>query len=130
MQRRALLSTCAVLAVGGCLTARPQQSRLAFIWLVNDRDEPYDVDVVVEDDGETVFSKIYELGTEPDTANANDETPVAGPGQYVVRATMDGETRTVDTTEAVDGDEDCVGVRFSLLDNGSVDYWTKSMQEC
>jgi hypothetical protein len=130
MKRRALLSTCGALVVGGCLAARPQQSRLAYIWLVNDRDESYDVDVVVEDDGETVFEKTYELGTTPDTANVNTENPVSGPGQYVVRATMDGETRTVDTTELVDGDEDCVGVRFSLLNNGSVDYWTKSMQQC
>lgn len=27
------------------------------------------------------------------------------------------------------GDQDCVGVRFSLLDDGRVDDWTKSMQQ-
>jgi len=53
-----------------------------------------------------------------------------GPGQYVIQATMDGETREVDTTDFVDGDENCIGVRFSLLNNGSVDSWTKSMQQC
>lgn len=104
--------------------------RLAWIWLQNDRDEAYDVDVVVEEDGESVFSKTYQLGTTPETANINEETPVDEPGQYVVRATMDGETRTVDIAEYVDGDENCIGVRFSLLNNGSVEYWTKSMQQC
>lgn len=43
---------------------------------------------------------------------------------------MDGETREVDTTNLVDGEEDCIGVRFSLLNNGSVEYWTKTMRQC
>lgn len=37
---------------------------------------------------------------------------------------MDDETREVDVAEFVDGDENCVGVRFALLDNGSVDHST------
>lgn len=131
MKRRALLSVCGTLAAGGCLgSTQPQVSRLAWIWLQNDRDEAYEVDVIVEDGDETVFSETYEVGAGPDTANVNIDNPVEGSGQYVVRGTMDGETREVDTTEFVDGAEDCVGVRFSLLNNGSVDYWTKSMQQC
>lgn len=131
MQRRALLSTCAALAAGGCLGfGQPSKARLAWIWLVNDRDEPYEVDVVVEDGDETVLNETYELGTEPDTANVNLDNPVDGWGQYVVRATMDGETREVDTTDYIDDDENCIGVRFTLLNNGSVDYWTKSMVKC
>jgi len=39
---------------------------------------------------------------------------------------MDGENREIDTT-FVNGDENCIGVGFSLLDNGSVDDWTRSM---
>jgi hypothetical protein len=70
------------------------------------------------------------LGATPDTANIKVDDPVDEPGHYVVRVTMDGETREVDIAEFVEGDENCVGVRFSLLDNGSVDYWTKSMQQC
>jgi hypothetical protein len=132
-RRQALLSLGAAVASTGCLGvgfSQPKKSRLAWIWLLNDREEQHEVDVVVEDDGETVFSESYELGVEPDTANIREDAPVDGTGQYVVRATMDGETREVDTTDVVDGDENCIGVRFSLLNNGSVDYWTKSTQRC
>lgn len=93
-------------------------------------DHAYEVDVVIEADGESVFSATYQVGTTPDTANINVDSPVDGPGQYVIRATMDGETRDVDIAEYVDGDENCVGVRFSLLDDGSVYHWTRSMQQC
>jgi hypothetical protein len=130
MKRRALLSSCAALAVAGCLGGGQSDAHLAWITLRNDRDESYEVDVVVEDGDETVLSETYEVGTDSDTANLTVDDPVEGAGQYVVRATMDGETREVDTTDHVDGDEDCVGVRFTLLNDGSVDYWTKSMQEC
>lgn len=132
-RRQALLSICTAVSGAGCLRvgpSQPKKSRLAWIWLLNDRDEPYEVDVVVEDASEIVFSESYELTAEPDTANIRENDPVDGTGQYVVRATMDGETREVDTTKVVDGDENCIGVRFSLLNNGSVDYWTKSMQQC
>lgn len=131
MKRRALLSSLAI-ALSGCLGGGdPPRSRLAWIWLQNDREERYAVDVTVEDDGQTVYADTVQLppgGSE--TTDVRATSPVEGPGRYVVRATMDGETREVDTTDYVDGEEDCVGVRFTLLDNGSVDYWTKSMQEC
>jgi hypothetical protein len=57
------------------------------------------------------------------------DDPVKEPGQYVVRAMMDGETREVDIADFVEGIENCIGVRFSLRNNGSVDYWTKAMQQ-
>ncbi len=90
-RRQALLSACTVVASAGCLgfaSPQPAKPRLAWIWLLNDRDGPYEVDVVVEDDSEQVFSDTYELGTEPDTANVHVDNPVDGAGQYVVRATV------------------------------------------
>lgn len=103
---------------------------MAYAWLVNDRDEEYDVDVVIEENEAVVFSQTYHLGTDSDTGVTTEENPVEGYGRYIVRARMDAEKREVDTTDVVDGDEDCVGFRFSLLNNGSVDYWTKSKQQC
>lgn len=131
MKRRALLASVAI-AASGCLGLDSgPQARLAWIWLRNDRDERYAVDLTIEDGGETVYSETIQLPpTTSETTDIQEQTPVQGPGRYVVRATMDGETREVDTTAFVDGNEDCIGVRFSLLDNGSVDYWTRSMQEC
>jgi hypothetical protein len=132
MKRRALLSLGATALFGGCLGLGESQPhpRLAWIWLQNDRDEAYDVDVVVEADGEEVFADSYRVGTTSDTANVTVDNPVDEPGNYVVRATMDDETREVALADYVDDDERCVGVRFSLLNNGSVTYWTKSMQQC
>ncbi|MDG5778916.1 hypothetical protein VB773_20025 [Haloarculaceae archaeon H-GB2-1] len=132
MKRRAILSLSTTVMFGGCLgTPESQpQPRLAWIWLQNDREKEYEVDVVVEVEGELVFSETYQLGPTPDSANISVDNPVDEPGHYVVRATMDGETREVNIADFVDGDEICVGVRFSLLNNGSVDYWTKSMQQC
>lgn len=86
--------------------------------------------MVVEDDSGEVFAESYELGTEPDTANIHVDDPVDGLGQYVVRANLAGETREVDTSDVADREETCIGVRFSLLNNGSVDHWVKSMQQC
>lgn len=132
LRRQALFSIGTVVAGAGCLGLGENQPhpRLAWIWLQNDREKEYEVDVVVEEDGEVVFSETYQLGTTMDTANINVDNPVDGPGEYVVQGTMDGDTREVEIAEYVDGDENCVGVRFSLLNNGSVDYWTKSMQQC
>ena len=140
MDRRTYLASAVgtlagTIGLAGCvgLGGGPTTARLAWVWLVNDRDEAYDVDVTIEDAGETVFAETYRLGPDPSSATPpvqTTERPVEGAGEYVVTGTMDGETRTVDATEHVDGDEDCIGVRFSLLNNGSVDYWVKSMQQC
>lgn len=133
MDRRALLSLCvtAICTWSGCLGGGERPApRIAWIWLVNDRERAQEIEVTIEDDGEVVFSETHQVGTEPDAANVRIDDPVDGPGQYVVRARLDGSVREVVAAEFVDGDENCIGVRFSLLDGGSVDYWTKSMREC
>ncbi|MDX1745996.1 MAG: hypothetical protein R3324_08670 [Halobacteriales archaeon] len=131
-RRQALLSLSAALPLAGCLgLGRTQpQPRLAWIWLQNDRQQVYEVGVVVEEDGTSVFSGTYQLGATMETATITVDHPVDGPGDYVVRARLDGQTREVRIAEVVDGDENCVGVRFSLLDDGSVGYWTKAMEQC
>jgi hypothetical protein len=140
MDRRTYLGSAVgtlagTIGLAGCVGLRggPTTARLAWVWLVNDRDEAYDVDVTIEDAGETVFAETYRLAPDPSSKTPpvrTTERPVEGAGEYVVTARMDGETRTVDATEYVDGDEDCIGVRFSLLNSGSVDNWVKSMQRC
>lgn len=132
MRRRALLAAVpgVVLASAGCLGSGDPAARLASISLKNDRDEAYDVAVAVDDGDETVFSDEYRLGTDPETAAVLLEDPVDGPGAYAVRATMDGREMTVDATDFVEGEETCVAVEFVLLNNGSTDWSTKSMQRC
>ncbi|WP_256392195.1 hypothetical protein [Natronoarchaeum rubrum] len=85
-RRQALLLASSALAVSGCLDlGQRRQARLAYLWLVNDRDETYGVEVVVEDNEEAVFTRSFELGPESGTSNIDVETPVDGLGDYVVR---------------------------------------------
>lgn len=58
MKRRAFLSFSVTSMFGGCLGIRESQPRprLAWIWLQNDREKEYEVDVVVEEDGESALS--------------------------------------------------------------------------
>jgi hypothetical protein len=105
--------------------------KLAWIWLVNDRDEEYKLEVAVEDNGKRIFAETLQLG--PRTAESGNkliESPVDGRGHYVVRVTTEAESREVDVTELVSGDKECVGVRFSLLSNGTMDWWHRSMNQC
>jgi hypothetical protein len=130
MKRRALLSLCATPVVGGCLgQATVPETRIAWLWFVNDRDEADEVDII-KDGGETVFADTYTAGTDGNDANFHVDSPVDGTGQYVVRATMNGEVEEVDTTDFVEDGENCIGVRFSFLNNGMEEYWVKSMQRC
>lgn len=132
MRRRSFVSAvpAGLVASTGCLGSDEQLSRLAWINLQNHREEEYGVKVTVEDDDGIVFSNTYHLGTDDETGKIFEENPVDGEGAYVVHATLDDEEREVDTTDFIDGDETCIGVQFNLLNNGSVDYDTKSMQEC
>lgn len=85
MRRRtfcSLLSAC-LFDGTGCLDNRSPQARVAYVWLLNDRDEEYDVDVVIEEDETVVFSRIYHLGTDSDMAVTTEDNPVEGYGRYI-----------------------------------------------
>lgn len=130
MKRRALLASCAGVAIGGCLGSSRGQ-RLAWIWLQNEHAERYQIDVAVEDDGETEFSDaIRLLPGDEETADVRLTDPVEGRGRYTVSATIDGEILEVDTSESSDDDRDCVGVRFTIREDGSVESATEVPEEC
>jgi len=133
VKRRRFLPLVAAVPLGGCLDRSPLPV-LDSLWLVNDRDEPHDATVTVEEDGDRLYERTFRLGTgdgDGRPANLTEESPVEGPGRYVVTARMDGErTIEVDAADVVDGDENCLTVRFTFLDNGSTDWWTKSYREC
>lgn len=117
---------------GGCIARQrePPSVRLAWVWLVNDRDREQNVRVTVEDGDEVAFEEEYLLGTGPNDGNVRIESPVEAPGRYVVRMTAGEERVEVDTTDLVSDEANCVGLRFTLLDNGSTDWWHRAMQEC
>ncbi len=127
-----------LLPLAGCSTLgtrpAPPPARLDGIWLVNDRREPQSVRVTVAESGETVFATTRPLGTfddpTPNDGNVVVEPPVDDPGRYVVAVTVAGDESAVETALAVDGDEDCVLVRFTLTRGSGIQPWTKSYQRC
>jgi len=132
MKRRALLSAMTAVVAGGCLGfGQSTQPKLAWIWLQNERETRYEIDITVSDGDDLVFSDAVQLlPAESETTDFRLTNPVEGPGQYIVRATIEGETHEIDTTDSGDDDQNCIGVQFSLLTDGSVESGTKSMQEC
>ena len=127
-----------LLPLAGCSSLgtrpAPPPARLDGVWLVNDRREPQSVRVTVAESGETLFETTRRLGTfedpVPNDGNVVVDPRVDGPGRYVVTVTVSGNESTVETARAVDGDEDCVLVRFTLTRGSGIQPWTKSYQRC
>jgi hypothetical protein len=132
MQRRALLATTVAVVAGGCLGAgAPETSRLGWIRLSSERPERSAVDLTVIDAGETVFSDGYQLvPAEKEPTALRVTAPVSGPGQYVVRAVVNGGTHEVETTAAVHDAGGCVDVEFVLQAYGSVETGTQLAEQC
>lgn len=133
--RRTVLSRSSVLlsaGIAGCITPdgdRPD-GRLAWISLTNDSDEPHEVRVVVSEADQTAFFETYRLGTDSESANAYVEQPVSDPGHYEVQATTRNQIISIPVSKLVDGDERCVGVDLLIATDGTLQWDSKSMQEC
>lgn len=108
--------------MGGCFRTG-QQQRLAWIWLQNQDADRYEVDLTVEDDGEIVFSDAYVLppAVDAEMTDIRLTDPVEDPGHYTVTATIRGDPLEVDAAVSSDGGQDCVGVRFTIRDDGSTE---------
>lgn len=131
MKRRALLSICGSLILSACLGGSQKHPELAWIWLQNNHSDRYAIDLSVEDDGEVVFSDTMQLvAADAEMTDIRVTDPVDGPGQYTVRATIDGEVHEIDISEVDDGDRNCIGVRFTIRTDGSVETGTKVLQQC
>lgn len=132
------------LPLAGCSARWPSsrpRARLDGVWLVNDRPEPQEVRVTVTEPGgpvDPVFETSRRLGAVgdpgPNDGNVRLDVGIDEPGRYVValstRDDSEGPESTVDVTRAVDGDEDCVLVRFTLTRRSGVQPWTKSYRQC
>lgn len=123
-----LLST----GIAGCATPdgdRPD-GRIAWISLTNDSDDPHEVRVVVSDADRTAFFDTYPLGTDSESAKAYIEQPVSEPGRYEVQATTSNQIISIPVSKLVDGEERCVGVDILITTGGTLQWDSKSMQEC
>jgi len=130
MKRRALLALCASVPLGGCLALDdPPRKRIAWIRLVNERTEPFDITVLVERDGEEVSAESYRLGT-GDGATVRSDAPVDGPGRYTVRFRADDQWIHVDPSEYAGVAAPCIGVCFELHEQGTLGYEVTPGQDC
>ena len=136
-RRRTLALLGGLLPFAGCPTLGTDPERLARldgVWLVNDRTTPQRVRVTVTESNETVFEAARRLGTfespTPNDGNVVVEPSLTEPGRYVVHIAVGEEGARVDTAEAVDGDEDCVLVRFTLTRGSGIQPWRKSYRRC
>ena len=133
--RRSVLQGSAVLLTGGLAGCSfnsdgPSEARIAWIALTNDSTNQHEVRVTITEGDATKFTDSYQLGPAMDSAQAYVEDPVSGLGPYHVQATTAGQTAAVSLPNWVEGDEQCVGVDFLIATDGTLDWDTKSMQEC
>lgn len=133
--RRTVLSRSGVLlsaGIAGCASPdgdRPD-GRLAWISLTNDSDEPHEVRVNVSEGDRTAFFETYQLGTESESANAYVEKPISESGDFEVEATTSNQIISIPVSKLVDGDERCVGVDLLITSGGTLQWDSKSMEEC
>lgn len=133
--RRSVLQGSAVILTGGLAgcsfnSNSPSEGRVAWISLTNDSDEQHEVRVTINEENATEFFETYQLGASMDSAKGYVEDPVSGLGKYHVQATISDQIASVYIPKWVDGDEQCVGVDFLIGTDGTLNWDTKSMQEC
>ena len=129
--RRHFLATCpAIMGVAGCqnvLSTKPE-ARIAWLWFVNDRQQPVSANLTIQDDGETVYESEIALDG-PDSARFTPPPTVIG-GYYSVEVATDDRLLRVATWDFVDRNNPCIGLRFMFLNNGEFDWTHRTMQHC
>lgn len=133
--RRSVLQSIAVILTGGLAgcsfnSDSPSEGQVASISLTNDSDEQHEVRVTISEEGVTDFFQTYQLGPSMDSGKAHAENPVSGLGKYRVQATTSDQIASVYIPKWVDNDEQCVAVDFLIGTDGTLNWDTKSMQEC
>lgn len=119
MSRRYLLgcigSGFTIVSVG-CLglsgDSEPEASRLSNVMVRNiGDDEGHEVEVTVEDDGDTVFSETWQI--EPGSKRGDIEIAPER-GRYVVRVVFEETEQEINVTDETDDEDSCVNLRFDI----------------
>jgi hypothetical protein len=143
VQRRRFIAGAASLAAlsAGCLSAAPTgdtattRARLDELWFVNDSDEAVDASVTVEDgDGAQVFEASFTLGAAGGdgaaSSNATCDPELSAPSEYVVRATVAGDTASIDTSKWASSGENCVTAKFVRTTRGTLRARPQTYERC
>jgi hypothetical protein len=131
MNRRAFLSLGVAIVVGGCLGwGNETQKRIAGIRLVNNRPEASTIEVVIEKDGEEVFTDEYRLRTTQDSSTVNVDIPLQKAGRFVLRFRADDQWVSIYPEDYESVDERCIGVSFELHQQSTSGYEIQPRAEC
>lgn len=130
MKRRKLLSVTVLSVFSGCLErdSRPN-ARLDWIRVTNGHgvEESHEVSVSVVEGETVVFEKTYTVDNESEYDTEHEQSPVDGPGKYVVHATTDsGMDAEIETTQSVEKENECISVHFEVINETEIDAWTRS----
>lgn len=108
------------------------KKQIAWIRLENNRDEAHNIGVFIEKQGEEVFREHYRLGTSPEQATIKVGDPVEEPGRYSLYFDVGDQLVHLHPSEFADADlsEPCVGIQYTLHDQGSTGYDFESIQDC
>ena len=131
MDRRAFITLGVSVAMGGCLSGLGQPStRIGWVRLVNDRSEPYETELVIEQGDNAVYRGEYRLGSTTDGSTVDIDAPVDGRRAYTISFLADGQWVHVYPEEYGDVDGECIGVRFTLQRQGTRGVDVEPVDEC
>jgi len=131
MERRRYLAICGGALLSGCLGPTSTSVKgIAWIQLKNDRGDVRNIEVFIERNGEEVFRKSYQLGTDPERATIRVDDPVEGPGRFSIYVDVGDQLAHLSPSEFTDISYTCVGIRFTLHQDGTTGFEYESIQEC
>lgn len=133
MKRRTWLSLCVSAVSGGCLgLTGPPKKQIAWLHLENNRDDTRAIEVFIERNDEEVFRENYQLGTSPEQATIRVDNPVEEPGRYSLYVDIGDQLVDLHPSEFADADisEPCIGIQYTLHEQGTTGFEFEPVQEC
>jgi hypothetical protein len=129
MRRRTVLGICVGLSSSGCLGfTGPPKKTISWLRLVNERDDSYSLDVSIMRNDEEIFSETYQLGPTSEQATVRIDDPVETAGRYSVY--IDAAHLHPSEFAQHDLSEPCVGIVYTLHEDGTTGFDFEPIQEC
>lgn len=133
VKRRIWLGLCLGAFSGGCLgLPGPPKKEIDWIRLKNNRDEERTVEMFIERNDEEVFRETYQLGADPEETTVRVDEPVKEPGRYSLYFDIGEQTVHLHPEEFAEADisERCVGITYTLHEQGTSGFEFEPVQEC
>jgi hypothetical protein len=132
MNRRTWISACVGVLSVGCLGfKRPSKKQIAWIRLQNNRDTVQNIELFIERNDTEVFRESYQLGTSPEQETIRVNDPVEEPGRYSLYLDIGDQLVDLHPAEMADATTGpCIGIRYTLHEQGPTGFEFEPAQEC